>query len=203
MHAIRRLTLVTAAAAALAIPLVTAGSAAADPAPVLSCGSTVPGPCSQTAHYTDDLEYFTPLPDLPADCPSFIGTDVVVASGTGNGVEHINLNKDQEAWFTQTFTGEVTLTAYPLAQATFDNDGNVVSVSGAPDSNVPVYTGKLTDWFGGSFNNKNAVFTGTVDIDAVGDGQPLHVHAVFHQSWQPGADLDGPPTRGFDKIVCS
>jgi hypothetical protein len=37
----------------------------------------------------------------------------------------------------------------------------------------------------------------------VGGGQSLHVHNVFHQSWGPGADPNGPPTKMFDKLTYS
>jgi hypothetical protein len=174
-----------AAIAAAALPLMTAGAA--------------------TAHFTDQFEWLTP-PDgtaVPANCPSFIATDAVLVTGTGNGVEHTTVNKAQDAWFTSTFTGHVTLTAYPLSSVTLDSDGNVTSVIGPPDATVPVFSGKQTEWFGGSFNNKNSVNHGTLTFDVAGGGQALHVHNTFHASWAVGADPNGPPTKSFDKLTCS
>jgi hypothetical protein len=152
-------------------------------------------------HFSDDDEWGTPLPPA-AGCPSFVSEDFVHIVGTGNGIEHINVNKAQDAWFTTTFTGNVTLTAYPPSSLTFDDQGNVTGVVGPPDTGVPVFSGRLTEWFGGSFNNKNSVNTGTVNVMATGDGQSLTVHAVFHAAWGVGADPSGPPTMQFDKAHC-
>src|SRR5260221_6133685 len=101
-------------AAMLALGVFGTASASADTAPNLTCGNTQPGPCSQTAHFTNDDEFGTPLPPAPG-CPSFTTTDFVHIVGTGNGVEHVNVNRAQDAWFTLTFTGNVTLTAYPAS----------------------------------------------------------------------------------------
>jgi hypothetical protein len=178
-----------------------AASASAATAPNLACGNTQPGPCSQTAHFTNDDEFGSPLPPGPG-CPAFVQNDFVHIVGTGNGVEHINVNRAQDAWFTFTFTGNVSLTAYPASSLTFDNQGNVTGIVGPPDASVPVFSGKLTEWFGGSFNNKNATNTGTVNVSATGGGQSLTVHAVFHANWAVGADPSGPPTRMFDHVSC-
>ncbi len=203
MHLFRRLIL-AAAVAAVTLPLLTASAASANPAPELACGTTQPGPCTETAHFTDQNEWLTPQGStLPADCPSFIDTDVTLVTGTGNGVEHTTVNKAQDSWFTSTFTGDVTLTLYPLSSVVLDPGGNVIAVVGPPDANQPVFTGKQTEWFGGSFNNKNSVGHGTLMLDVTGGGQSLHVHNVFHASWAPGADPNGPPTKAFDKLTCS
>jgi hypothetical protein len=203
MHLFRRLT-VAAAVAAVTLPLLTASAASANTAPELACGSTQPGQCTETAHYTDQDEWLTP-PDggVPAECPSFIATDVTHVTGSGNGVEHVTVNKAQDAWFTSTFTGNVTLTQYPLSSVVLDNERNVVAVVGPPESSQPVFTGKQTEWFGGSFNNKNSINHGTLTLDVTGGGQALHVHDTFHASWAPGADPNGPPTKAFDKLTCS
>jgi hypothetical protein len=189
------------AAVVLGLGVFGAASASADTPPNLTCGNTQPGPCSQTAHFTDDDEFGSPLPPGPG-CPAFVQTDYVHIVGTGNGVEHINVNRAQDAWFTFTFTGNVSLTAYPASSLTFDKQGNVTGIVGPPDANVPVFSGKLTEWFGGSFNNKNATNTGTINVSATGGGQSLTVHAVFHANWAVGADPSGPPTRMFDRVSC-
>jgi len=177
-------------------------SASADTAPNLTCGNTQPGPCSQTAHFTNDDEFGSPLPPSPG-CPAVVSNDFVHIVGTGNGVEHINVNKAQDGWFTFTFSGNVTLTAYPPSSLSFDNQGNVTGITGPPDSTVPVTSGKLTEWFGGSFNNKNATNTGTLNVSVSGGGLSLNLHAVFHANWAVGSDLSGPPTRMFDHVTCS
>jgi hypothetical protein len=188
-------------AAVLAFGVFGAASASADTAPVLTCGNTQPGPCHQTAHFTNDDEFGTPLSPAPG-CPAFVQNDYVHIVGTGHGIEHVNVNRAQDAWFTFTFTGNVTLTAYPPSSLSFDKHGNVTGIIGPPDPSVPVFTGKLTEWFGGSFNNKNSVNTGTIHVSATGDGQSLSVHAVFHAAWGVGADPNGPPTRAFQKVNC-
>lgn len=200
----RRLIIILAGLAALALPVAGAGVAGADTAPDLTCGTPAqPGPCSQTAHFTDDVEFLTPPPDTPSSCPSFVADEAALVQTTGNGVEHVNVNKAQDAWFTTTFTGQGTVTVYPLSSLVVDNDGNVVDVIGPPDPTLPVFTARLTDWFGGSFNNQNSVFTGTTQIALSGGGLSVAVHAVFHANWNPGTDPNGPPTREFDHITCS
>jgi hypothetical protein len=72
--------------------------------------------------------------------------------------------------FTQTCTGNVTLTAYPPSSLSFDNQGNATGIVGPPDASVPVFSGKITEWFGGQFNNKNSNNTGTFTVSAVGGG---------------------------------
>jgi hypothetical protein len=192
---------VGATVAAFAVVLVLPSAAGADTAPNLTCGSTQPGPCQQTAHFTNDDEFGTPLPP-GSGCPAFVSEDFVHIVGTGNGVEHVNVNKAQDAWFTSTFTGNATFTAYPPTSVTVDDQGNVTGLVGPPDANVPVFSGKLTEWFGGSFNNKNSVNTGTINLSATGGGQSLSIHAVFHASWGVGTDPNGPPTRGFQNVTC-
>jgi hypothetical protein len=176
-------------------------TASADTAPNLTCGSTQPGPCTQTAHFSSDDEFGSPLPP-GAGCPSFTADDWVHIVGTGNGVEHVTVNRAQDAWFTSTFTGAVTLTAYPPSSLSFDDQGNVTGIIGPADPNVAVFSGHLTEWFGGSFNNKNSVNHGTFNLSAAGGGQTLSVHMVFHASWAVGADPNGPPTRQFNKLTC-
>jgi hypothetical protein len=168
--------------ATLALMLVLPSVASADTAPNLSCGSTQPGPCTQTAHYSNDDEFGTPLPPTPG-CPDVISNDYVHIVGTGNGIEHVTVNKAQDAWFTQTFTGDATFTPYPPSSVITDDQGNVTGISGPPDPNVPAFTGHLTEWFGGEFNNKNANDHGTININATVNGQALSLHVNFHLQW--------------------
>ena len=202
----RRLLLPLIGLTVLVGSLIGPATANADTAPELACGNTQPGPCSQTAHYTDDVEFLTGPPPGPVStsCPSFITDEVSLLVASGHGVEHITVNKAQDGWFTQTFTGSGSITVYPLSSVVLDSDGNVTAITGPPDPDVPVYTGKVTEWFGGSFNNKTSVVHGTqnFDLSAPGD-QTLSVHARFHALWTPGTDPNGPPSRQTFSIACS
>jgi hypothetical protein len=188
------------AVAALAVPLMVMQPAGAATAPDLACGTTQPGPCSETAHFSDINDMNTPAPP-GGGCPAYLSTDFFTFVGTGNGVEHTTLNKAQDGWFTTTFTGTVTITAY--LHGTVDSDGNVTSVSD-PDPSVLPFTGRITQWFGGSFNNQNSVFHGTINISVTNaNGENLRVHFATHQSSTPGSDPNEPPHTAFDKISCS
>jgi hypothetical protein len=182
---------------ALAIPLALAQPAGAATAPNLACGDTQSGPCQETAHFSNINDLNTPAPP-GGGCPAFLSTDYFSFVGTGNGVEHINLNKAQDGWFTSTFTGTITITGYQ--SAIVDADGNVTSVSN-PDG--VVLTGKITQWFGGSFNKQSSVIHGTINISGTINGQSLRIHFDTHASWTPGTDPNGAPHTAFDKITCS
>ena len=195
---VRMMTL--GAVAALGVPLVFMQPAAAATAPDLACGNTQPGPCQETAHFSDINDMNTPAPP-GGGCPAYLSKDFFTFVGTGNGVEHTNVNTAQNGWFTSTFTGSVTITAY--LNGTVDNNGNVTSVSD-PDPNVLPFTGKITQWFGGSFNKQNFVFHAAVNISVTdANGDHLRVHLVSHQSSTPGSDPNGPPHTTFDNITCS
>jgi hypothetical protein len=188
------------AVAALAVPLAMMQPAGAATAPDLACGNTQPGPCQETVHFSDINDMNTPAPP-GGGCPAYLSTDFSTFVGTGHGIEHINVNTAQDAWFTTTFTGSVTITAY--LNGTVDSDDNVTSVSD-PDPNVLPFTGRITEWFGASFNKQSSVFTGTINISATNaNGESISVHAVTHASWTPGSDPNGPPHTAFDKITCS
>jgi hypothetical protein len=189
-----------AGVAALAVPLAMTQPAGAATAPNLACGNTQPGPCSETAHFSDFNEMNTPAPP-GGGCPAYLSTDFFTFVGTGQGVEHINVNAAQDGRFTTTFTGSVTITAY--LNGTVDNDGNVTSVSN-PDPNVLPFSGKITESFGASFNKQNAVFHATINISVSdANGDHIRVHFVSQQSFTPGSDPNGPPHTTFDKITCS
>jgi hypothetical protein len=138
-----------------------------------------------------------------AGCPAILSTDYVTIVGTGNGVEHITVNKAQDGWFTSTFTGRATITLYPPSSVTVDNDGNVTIV-GPPDADQTPYVGKITEWFGGSFNKQNAVEHNTFHFAGTnGTGESIRVLDVSHAAWTPGTDPSGPPNKSFDKFSCS
>jgi hypothetical protein len=189
-----------AAVAALAAPLAMMQAAGAATAPDLACGNTQPGPCSETAHFSDINEMNTPAPP-GGGCPAYLSTDFFTFVGTGQGVEHINVNAAQDGRFTTTFTGSVTITAY--LNGTVDNDDNVTSVSN-PDPNVLPFSGKITESFGGSFSRQNFVFQASINISVSdANGDHIRVHFTSHQSSTPGSDPNGPPQTTFDKITCS
>jgi hypothetical protein len=176
---------VAAALAVIAMPLVLAQGAGAAPVPPgdFTCGVTVLTACNQTAHFstpsgTSAPEVGTPSPQATG-CPAFVAVDAPVIQGTGNGIEHAIINKAGDGWFTSTFTGTVTIVAW-----TVDSMGNLV----APDPSVPVQTGHLTQWFGGSFNHSNFVVHDTTNFTGTtADGTPFSFHAVDHLSTTPNA----------------
>lgn len=198
MRVNRRWVLAAAAAAAVTLPLGVVHDARADVAPPLDCGSPAnPGPCQQTAHFSDVDNLGSPLPGAPSNCPGWLSTDYVRIAGTGNGVEHVTVNKADDFWFTTTFTGHVTLTGYAPDQVDATDPNNPVLVAGAtPDPAAAPYSGKLTNWFGASGNRQSAVFHGTGTVSAsAADGSSVHVHFQAQQSYTPGADLSGPPSH--------
>jgi hypothetical protein len=185
-----RLTGVAILASVAVLMVAVQGAAAAQVAPQdFNCGDpSLPlVPCNQTAHFSDMFQVGTPL-NAPS-CPSFVSTDYVTIVGTGNGVEHSIVNNALDGWFTSTWTGTVTLTAYL--------DANVTR----PDTAVPVLTGQLTEWFGGSFNRSNFVFHSTFHLNvASADGSTsLRVLDVSHTNSAPG--VLGPP-HSFEITRC-
>lgn len=185
-----------------------AAPASADNAPPLACGNTQPGPCSETAHFTNEQQFVAPVttPTSPTNCPSWVLTDIPLLNFTGNGVEHTTVNNAQDAWFTSTFAGTGTVTFYPpssLANIVTDNQGNIVSadIVGPADA---VLTGHLTNWFGGSFNNKSVVLHDTINFIGTGqNGAPMNLHAVDHTSWNATTTpFANPPTLDFHNVTC-
>jgi hypothetical protein len=169
---LRKALILAACLATAAIMAVGAHASTVDPAG-FNCGVTVFTACNQTAHFStpDPLggaEVGSPSPNA-TNCPSFVRTDAVVITGSGQGIEHSIINNKGDGWFTSTFEGSVTLVPW-----TVDNAGNLV----APDASAPTLTGHLTQWFGGSFNNKNFVLHDTINFT----GSSLSFHAVDHTS---------------------
>ncbi len=190
-----------AAAAPLVVGLTLVGGQGAVAAPVppsqFTCGVTDFSPCNQTAHFSDINEVGSPLQG-GTGCPAFVSTDYVDIVGTGNGIEHSIVNNAGDGWFTSTFTGDVTLTAYPPTSISGSPDSP--AISGPPDAGVPVFTGKITEWFGGSFNKQNTVFHDTIHVDATGaDGSTLRVLDVAHTNTMP--DPLAPP-HSFEITRC-
>jgi hypothetical protein len=106
---------VAAALAVVAVPI--PGMQGASAAPVspgdFTCGITVFTPCNQTAHFSTIDNVGTPLQTAEPACPPQVSVDFVTMVGTGNGIEHSIVNNAGDAWFTSTFSGNATLTAYP------------------------------------------------------------------------------------------
>jgi hypothetical protein len=196
VHVIRRVFGASVVAAAGVVGLgAMAASASPVPSSQFTCGVTVFTACNQTAHFSDPSggngpEVGSPSPQATG-CPAWIRTDAPVITGTGNGVEHSIVNKNGDGWFTSTFTGDVQVVPY-----TVDQSGNPV----APDPNAPTYTGHLTQWFGGSFNNKNYVNHDTISFVGTGsDGSTISFHAVDHMSTSATAQ---PAPNTFDIAHC-
>jgi hypothetical protein len=201
-RAAKMAALAAATAAAFTIGI---GPASADNSPPQACGNTQPGPCSETDHFTSDNALQTPIgtPSGATNCASWIYNDYVLTTFAGNGVEHVTVNKAQDFWFTTTFTGDGTAVFYPpssVANLAFDDQGDVVSydIVGPADATV---TGHITEWFGASGNNKNAVFHGTVSVEGTDQsGNPFAIHSTQHQNWtgQQIAFVDDPHNEFAD-----
>jgi len=184
------------------------GVAHADNAPPQTCGTTQPGQCSETDHFTNENAYETPIGATTnaTNCPSYVAEDYVLLAMSGNGIEHVTVNKAQDFWFTTTFTGSGTATFYPassLADIVTDDQGNIISADVVGPSDATV-TGKLTNWFGGSGNNKNSVFHGTINLTGTDqNGNPVSMHDTQHTSWTGTQNpLTDPPHLAFNSAVC-
>lgn len=176
-----------------ALPLGSAIEAGAAPvsAADFTCGVTVFTACNESAHSTDLTQVGSPLGSTSSSCPSWLANDYVGIVGTGNGVEHAIINKAGDGWFTSTQTGLVTITAYPESSMDLSNPDNPV-IDGPADPAVPSYTGHLTQWFGGAFNNQNQVFGGTGNFSGTAaDGTTLSLHFAGHMNTIP--NQVGPP----------
>jgi hypothetical protein len=172
----RRLAVV-AALAVIGVLMVAVHGASSAPVPpsAFTCGVTVFTPCNQTAHFSDLTDVLTPpSPTRPTNCPAFVLTDFASVVGSGNGIEHSIVNKAGDGWFTSTFTGTVTISP-------FLDPGLTV-----PDPNVLPFTGRLTEWFGGSFNKNNFVNHGTFHFSGTNaTGTTLRVLDVSHANSTP------------------
>ena len=188
---------VAAALAVVTVPIVGMQSASAAPVSPedFTCGITVFTPCNQTAHFSTIDSVGTPLQTAEPACPPQVSTDFVTMVGTGNGIEHSIVNKAGDGWFTSTFSGTATLTAYP--PSSIDNsDPNNPVVIGPPDASFGPFTGKITEWFGGSFNRSNQVMHDTFHFNGTtAEGTTsFQILDVSHFNTTPNTGLGEPHT---------
>jgi hypothetical protein len=144
---------VSALLALFAVPVLAASGSAPQ------CAPPTPG---QTYTCTMHLQNqpFPPMVVTPIVCPD--GSTVpggVLSIIVANGVFHVTINKAGDLWDTSTIEGPFTFIA---------------------DTGT-VYTGHYTEWFGDSLNNRNAVFTGTLNfIGTSSTGALLNLHLEVH-----------------------
>jgi hypothetical protein len=138
------------------------------------------GAVSFTQNFHNATQTFAPPDPMAANpCTGVPGTLTLVY----NGVFHVTVLTSGvgagTGWATFTATGDFTL----------------AQVDGV------TFTGHFTAWDGDSFNLKNFVATGILNIQGTGsDGSSLTVHAVMHITV-----LLGPPPSvvvAFDKFSC-
>ena len=190
MHILRIVTVVVCLTVLGVLMAAAQGAAAPVPPAAFTCGVTVFTPCNQTAHFSDVSEELTPpAPSGATNCPAFVLSDFASLVATGNGIEHSIVNKAGDGWFTTTFTGTATITAFLDAGLTM------------PDPLVSPLTGHLTEWFGGSFNRSNTVFHSTFHFSGSdGNGNTLRVLDVSHANTTAANPL-GPP-HSFEILRC-
>lgn len=189
MHA-RRVVVLSLFALVGALMAVASASAMPVPPSDFTCGVTVFTPCNQTAHFSQLNDFLRPpSPTRASNCPSFVLHDFGTIVGSGNGIEHSIINNAGDGWFTSTFTGTVTITPFLDPGLT------------TPDPNVSPFTGRLTEWFGGSFNRNNFVFHSTFHFSgSTASGMTLRVLDVSHAN-TTGAMPFGPP-NSFEIASC-
>jgi hypothetical protein len=180
--------LATIVAGLVLVAICTATPASAGTPPQLACGTTVTTSCSQTAHFDQMDQWLTPL-GAGDNCPSYLVNDYALMVGTGNGIEHVNIDKAGDFWATTTFTGQVSITLYDPNNVTavVGSDGNVDSatVTGPADA---VLTGHFTQWFGISDNKQAATFGQTFSFRGTDqNGNPIAAHGTMHDTWTPGS----------------
>jgi hypothetical protein len=181
-----------------------AGPASADTAPVLACGSTITTSCSETAHFADLNEWQPPVGPATG-CPAYVVNDYVELVGSGNGIEHNNLNKAGDFWSTSAYTGDTTLSFYDPANVTVtvvDDDGDITATPTGPAD--AVITGHLTQWFGVSDNKQSGEFAVTFSFDGTDQaGVPFSLRGASHANWTPGSDpFAGPPHHSMSTARC-
>ena len=183
----RWLSLVVAILASLVVAL----PASANYAPQPTCFPGA-GPCNETDHYTQAA---FPSMAIPACGLPDVWIDV-----TGNGVQHVNVNKAQDFWETSTLEGAANIS---LLIVTFDTNGNPIFSPGAPYG-----TGHLTTWFGISGNKQNYVVHDTGNfVGTTTTGTSISLHFVDHASSIPPNAIPQFPNFGnahtlFMKFSC-
>jgi len=174
----------------LALPVSAASGTGPPPIPTCSPGL---GPCQETDHFGQLAFLGSPLPG----CGGLFNEWALIKS-TGNGIEHINVNSAQDAWFTSTMEGASTLI---LGSLTFDSNGNPVFT---PDLTKPKFAGQVVQWFGGEFNNKNASMSFTVNLQMTGsDGSSLVLHLNAHINSTGNATFTPNPNSMHFNVTCS
>lgn len=169
--------------------------------------AAAPGQTSTTHYNTVSDSWGSPPQPPPAtnnsNCPAYLLNDFTLFNGTGNGINHQNFNANG-FWATGTFTGTGTVVFYPPSSVdvTYDNQGNIVSVTViGPSDNTA--TGKVTNWDGVSANKQNLVFGGTLNFHGIDlSSNPVSFHDNFSAVWVPGADQSGFPSSYHNNITC-
>ena len=128
---------------------------------------------------------------------------------TANSQFHDTENRNGD-WVTGTDTGTFRAVPVEFTVGT-DPDGNpiIVPVLDAGGNPIPrageSFTGKFTDWFGGSVNRQSSEFTDTFNVRGVGsEGTTFSAHAADHIVFGPGEPFD-PDTLvkvAFSKTNC-
>jgi hypothetical protein len=161
------LTICIALFGALALPA--SAASGTGPPPIPTCGPGV-GPCQETDHFGELTFLGSPLPG----CGSF--SEWALITQNGNGIQHVNVNRAQDFWFTSTMEGAATIV---LGFVVLDSNGNPISFT--PDPTKPTFAGHFQQWFGAEFNNKNFSNSGTTNFQGTGsDGSSLSLHFNFH-----------------------
>ena len=104
---------------------------------------------------------------IPVTCS---GPGLSLINATGNGVQHLTVNGTGD-WFTETFTGDGTLTMVPPGTT---------------------YQGHVQTWFGTEDNNQNNVAHATLNFDGANLADPsqiLHLHAAFQVTVNANGDM--------------
>jgi hypothetical protein len=175
----------------LALPV--SAASGTGPPPIPTCYPGV-GPCQETDHFGQLTFLGSPLPGCGG-----IFNEWALIDQRGNGVEHINVNNAQDAWFTTTMVGASTLV---LGTVTFDINGNPTFT---PDPTKPTYAGHGQQWFGGQLNNKNASmsFTANFQMSATdGSGSSLSLHLDSHVNSTGNAPFTPNPNSMHFNVSC-
>jgi hypothetical protein len=174
----------------LALPV--SAASGTGPPPIPTCGPGL-GPCQETDHFGQLTFLGSPLPGCGG-----VFNEWALIDSTGNGVQHINVNKAQDAWFTSTMEGASTLV---LGTVTLDGNGNPISFT--PDLTKPTFAGQVVQWFGGEFNNKNASMSFTVNLQMTGsDGSSLTLHLNAHVNSTGNAPFTPNPNSMHFNVTC-